>query len=322
MLPERNPELADISRTDAEALLSTQDVGPIIQAATESSVALRTFRTVRMASGQARMPVLSALPTAGFVTESATDAAGLKPTSEVTWENKELIAEEIAVIVPIHENVLADANYDLVGEIRPLVASELGRVLDAAVLFGTNKPSTWADDALVPGAIAAGNNYTSGSGTIGDLAEDVNATWALVEADGFDVNVNYAARSLRASLRGLRDGNNHPMYLDNFRSDGASATIMGEDIFYVTNGAWDATEAVLIAGDRSKAILGIRQDLQVKVLTEATLDLGGGTLIHLAQRDMVGLRFKFRVAFATAAPVAPGQGADPYPFAVLRPVGS
>ena len=170
------------------------------------------------------MPVLSALPTAGFVTESATDPAGLKPTSHVTWENKELIAEEIAVIVPIHENVIADANYDLVSEVRPLVAAELGRVLDAAVLFGTNKPSTWTDDALVPGAIAAGNNYTSGSGTIGDLAEDVNATWALVEADGFDVNVNYASRSLRASLRGLRDGNDRPMYLDNFRSDGASAT--------------------------------------------------------------------------------------------------
>ena len=312
--------MADISRTEAEALLSTQDVGPIVQLATESSVALRSFRTVPMASGAARMPVLSALPTAGFVTESATDAAGAKPTSQVTWENKDLIAEEIAVIVPIHENVLADANYDIVGQVRPLVAQELGRVLDAAVLFGTNKPSTWTDDSLVEGATAAGNTYTAGTSTV-DLAEDINQTWALVEADGFDVNVNYAARSLRASLRGLRDDQGGPIYLDNLRSDGASGSIMGADILYVTNGAWDGTAATLIAGDRNKAILGIRQDISVKVLTEATLDVGGGTLIHLAQRDMVALRYKFRVAFAVAAPVNPTT-ASGYPFAVLTPAGS
>src|SRR5690606_24327676 len=195
----------------------------------------------------ARMPVLSALPTAGFVSESATDTEGVKPTTKVEWARKELIAEEIACIVPIHENVLDDADFDIWGEVRPLVAQEFGRVLDGAVLFGINTPSTWSA-ALVPAAVAAGNVH---NGTA-DLAEDINQTFALVEDGGFDVNNAYTGRFLRAQLRGLKDENGRPVYLDNLRSDGSTPSIYGQDLHYVTNGTWDRDEAVLLAGDSSK----------------------------------------------------------------------
>lgn len=313
--------MAQITREDALSLLARQDINQIVSEATRTSAALATFRTVSMSAATARMPVLTALPTAGFVTE-ASDATGEKPTSNVEWDDKELIAEEVAVIVPIHENVLADSDFDVWAQVRPLVAEQFGAVVDSAVLFGVNKPSTWADDALVPGAIAAGNTYTAGSGTIGDLAEDVNETFALVEEDGYDVNVAYTGRFLRAKLRGLRDDQGQPIYLDNIRNDGAAGSIYGQDLFYVTNGAWDRDEATLLVGDRSKAIIGIRQDLSVKLLTEATLHVGGGTLLHLAQRDMVALRFKMRIAFAVAAGVNIEGGDGAYPFAVLEPAGS
>lgn len=306
--------MADINRTEAAGLLQQQDINEIVEEATRTSVALQTFRTVRMASGTARMPVLSALPTAGFVTEAA-DATGIKPTAQVTWDNKTLTAEEIAVIVPIHENVFDDSSFNVWEEVRPLIAQEFGRVLDAAVLFGTNKPATW-DASLEDGARAAGNVRSAAAA--GDLAEDINQTWALVEADGFDVNVNYAARSLRASLRGLRDTAGQPIYLDNLRNDGSAASIYGSDIYYVTNGAWvPATAgppeagATLIAGDRTKAILGIRQDMTFKLLDQATV----GTL-NLAERDMIALRCKMRVSFAVATAVNP-EAAGGYPFAVL-----
>lgn len=313
--------MANISREDALSLLARQDINEIVSDAARTSAALATFRTVRMSAATARMPVLTALPTAGFVTESS-DSTGLKATSNVEWDDKELIAEEVAVIVPVHEDVLADADFDIWAQVRPLVAQEFGRIVDAAVLFGVNQPATWTDDALVPGAIAAGNTYTAGSGTIGDLAEDVNETFALVEEDGYDVNVAYTGRFLRAKLRGLRDKDDQPIYLDNIRGDGAAGMVYGQDLFYVTNGAWDRTEATLLVGDRDKAIIGIRQDLTVKLLDQATLDIGGGDFLHLAQRDMVALRFKMRIAFATAAPVNIEGGAGAYPFAVLEPAGS
>lgn len=303
--------MADISRTDALALLARQDLNEIIKPETSGSAALASFRTVRMSAGTVRMPVLAALPTAGWVSESATAASGVKPTSKVSWTDKNLVAEEIAVIVPVHENVIDDSNFDIWGEVRPLVAAEFGRLLDAAVFFGDGKPATWTDPALVPGAVAAGNTVVAGTGV--DLAEDFNQAFAEVEDDEFDVNSAFTGRFLRAQLRGLRDQNGQPIYLDGVRSDNNTASIYGQDLYYVGNRSWDREDAVALVGDRSKVVLGIREDVQVKLLTEATV---GG--INLAERDMVALRFKFRVAYATAFSTAGGEATD-FPFAAITP---
>lgn len=315
--------MADINRADAEGLLNQQNINEIVEEAQRTSVALGTFRRVGISRGTAKLPVLSALPTGGFVTENA-DATGVKPTSEAQWTGKNLTVEEIAVIVPVHENVFEDSEFNIWNEVRPLIAQEFGRILDGAVLFGTNIPASW-DASLEDGARAAGNVYGLGSSGV-DLGEDINQTWALVENDGLDVNVNFGPRSLRSKLRGLRDTQNQPIYLDGLRGESSTPTIMGEEIAYVTNGAWvassdpDATPSTgdevgadLIAGDRSKAILGIRQDVTFKLLDQATV----GSL-NLAERDMIALRAKMRIAYAVANPVNPedpsGTG---YPFAVL-----
>src|SRR5699024_8258680 len=162
----------------------------------------------------------------GFVSESASAADGAKPSSKVEWENKDLIAEEIAVIIPIHENVIEDQEYDIWGEVETLVQEESGRVLDVAVFFGESKPSTW-DDALVPAAVAASNTVADGDGR--DLAEDFNLAFGQVEDDGFDVNAVYTGRFLRQRLRGLRDDNGQPIYLESLRSDGNTRSVYGED---------------------------------------------------------------------------------------------
>ena len=303
--------MADITKADALALLARQDIDEIIKPDTAESAALASFRTIRMSAGTATMPVLAALPAAGWVSESATEAEGVKPTSKVSWTDKKLVAEELAVIVPVHENTLADSKFDLWAEIRPLVAQEFGRLLDLAVFFGVGKPATWLDPALVPGAIAAGNTVAEGAGI--DLAEDFNQAFALVEDDEFDVNAAFTGRFLRSELRGLRDADGAPIYVDGLRSDGNTSSVYGQDLFYVGNKSWDKEKAVALVGDRSKVVLGIREDVQVKLLTEATV---GG--INLAERDMVALRFKFRVAYATAFSTAGGEAND-YPFAVITP---
>ena len=311
--------MADITKADALALLARQDINEIIKPAASSSVALSSFRQIRMSAGTSRMPVLAALPTAGFVNQYNSTAdpvvQGRKPTSKVSWTNKELVAEEIAVVVPIHENLLADSKFDIWGEVRPLVAEEFGRVLDAAIFFGDNKPSTWLDPALIPGAIAAGNVQVEGSGI--DLAADFNEAFGLVEDDGFDVNAAYTGRFLRRELRGLRDENRQPIYLDALRSDGSTASIYGQDLHYFARGGWDRDEATALVGDKSAVVLGIREDMQVKLLDQATLGTGASQ-INLAEQDMVALRFKFRVAFATAFSTAGGKATD-YPFAVITP---
>lgn len=312
--------MADITRADALALLARQDLNEIVKPDTSGSAALAAFRTIRMSAGTARMPVLSAIPTAGWVTDdAAADGTGTKPTSKATWAGKDLIAEEMAVIVPVHENTIADSNFDIWGEVRPLVSQEFGRILDAAVFFGTNKPATWLDPALVPGAIAAKNYIVEGflpDGTASiDLADDFNEAFGLVEGDGFDVNSAFTGRFLRRRLRGLRDADGQPIYLDGIRRDGSTPEIYGQALRYVTNGGWNPSVATALVGDASKVVIGIREDVQVKLLTEATV---GG--INLAEKDMVALRFKFRVAFATAYSTARVGGAvTDYPFAIIAP---
>lgn len=303
--------MADISRAEALALINQQNLAEVFQQVAEQSAAMRTFRTVRMGSKQTRMPVIDALPTAGFL---ASDTAA-KPTAQQVWASKTLEAEEIAVIVPIPENVFDDTEFNVWDEVRPRIAEAVGAVLDAAVFFGTNAPSSWPN-SLAEGAIAAGNTYARGTSGV-DLAEDVNQAIALVEADGFDPDVAYSARYMRQAFRGLRDDSGQPIYSANLRRDGGVDAIYGMDLEWVTNGSWDETVADLIVGDRTKAILGIRQDLTFKILDQATV---GG--FNLAEQDMIALRAKFRAGFQVADPTTLEGGSGAYPFAVLAPAGS
>ena len=300
--------MADISKAEALALLAEQDIDEIINPKTSQSAALQSFHSVKMTAGTAKMPVLAALPTAGWVTDTGA-STDTKPTSKMSWKDKNLVAEEIAVIVPIHENTLADSKFDIWGQVRPLVVAEFGRVLDLAIFQGVNKPASWTDEALIPGAIAAGNTLEETS----DVAEDFNDAFSLVENDEFDVNAVYTGRFMRSQLRGLRDSQNRPVYLDALRSDGDTSSIYGQDLFYVTNRSWDRNQAIALVGDRDAVTLGIREDVQVKLLDQATV---GG--INLAERDMVAMRFKFRVAYATAYSTA-GMAENAYPFSVITP---
>lgn len=314
-----------IDRAAAEGLLAEQNLWDIIQDDTFQSAAMDSFRRVNMGSKTARMPVLTALPTAGFVNEDiAGPTGGKKPVTEVTWGSKQLVVEELATIVVVHENVFEDTEIGVWDEVRPLVAQAFGAKLDGAVFFGTDKPTSWPA-SLRDGAITAGNTRQRGDGGAIDLVEDINQTWALVEDDGHDVNVNYAGRYLRSQLRGLRATGGEPIYLDNFRSDSRADEVMGSDLYWVRNGSWvrakDTTAAAagglvgadLISGDRNKAILGIRSDMSVKVLTEATVDG-----VSLAETDQIGLRFKMRMAFQVADPLMVETGTRTYPFAVLQ----
>jgi HK97 family phage major capsid protein len=302
-----------ISRTDAAALIPEQVSNDILSGLNNESAALTLFRQVRMASNQTRMPVVSALPTAYFVSGDT----GLKQTTEVNWDNKYLNVEELAAIVPIPEAVLDDANFDVWGAIRPLLEQAIARALDAAVFFGTNKPSSWPD-AIVTAAVAASNVYARGTNAAaaGGVAGDVSEVFAMVEADGFDVNGVVANVAYRGRLRQVRATTGEQL----MEVDSASA--FGVPIRYPMRGLWPTglSAAELIAGDFTQAILGVRQDFTYKILDQAVITDGSGAIqYNLAQQDMVALRVVFRVAFQVANVLNYDNSASTrYPWAVLR----
>jgi len=261
------------------------------------------------------MPVLSVLPTAYFVDGDT----GLKQTTEVNWTDKYLEAEEIACIVPIPEAVLDDAAFDVWEEIKPRLVEAIGRTIDAAVLFGFNKPTSWAT-SIFDAATAAANTFELGSVANQKIDVDVSKVMEAVEADGFMVNGFAASVTLKSAFRSLRTTEGLPILQPGLQV-GAPDALYNERIYYVTNGAWDASKALLIAGDFTQGIIGVRQDITYKLLDQAVItDADNNIIYNLAQQDMVALRVVMRLGFQVPNPVNPmNNSGNRYPFAVLAP---
>jgi hypothetical protein len=277
-----------------DPLVPTPVSAEIIKEATHASALLTNARKVTMPAKTHRIPALSVLPQAYFVSGDT----GMKQTTSADWENVTLTAEEIAVIVPVPEAYLDDSQVPIWNEVRPLIAESFGRLIDRAGLFDYDRPSTWSA-GIVP-------------------------TAKLVADDGFNVNGFVSAPSLRWRLIGLRStADGIPIYAP--PAGPQPGTLFGYALNESLNGGFDTAEATLIAGDWSKAIVGIRQDISFKVFTEGVIsDASGNVVLNLMQQDSVALRATMRVAFATANPVTRlNETANTrYPFAVLQPSGA
>lgn len=308
-----------IDRSGAEALISEQVANEIIQGVAEQSTVLRMGKKLpNMSKKKYRMPVLDMLPVAYWVNGDN----GFKQTSKMAWKNKYIVAEELAVIIPIPEAVLDDADYDIWGEVKPRAIEALHKKIDQAILFNVEKPDSWRD-GLVTGAVAAGNVKQISDDLYMDIMGE-NGVIAKVEESGYLPTGHVADVSMRAKLRGLRDNNKQPI----FKSDMQGATqyaLDGDPMFFPQNGAFDRTSALMISGDFNQLVYSIRQDVTYKVLTEATIvDPSTKEVIYaLAQQDMVALRIVMRLGWEIPNPInslKPTE-AQRFPFAVLTPAG-
>lgn len=301
------------NRTDVAGIIPEDYSNEFLNSVVANSAVLSTFRTIRLGTKVTKMPVLASLPSAGFVNEYPTSGHA-KPTTKATWTNETITVEEIACIVPIPENVLEDSTVDLFAYMRPLIGQAFGKVIDGSILLGTTtKPSSWTNP-LVTLAIAAGQSIEAGRASK-DLADDLNDTFAEVETVGFDVNTLFMGRAMRSRLRGLRASDGQFIYAD-IKSGNGSETVYGANVAWVANDAWSeatgANGALALAVDTNRCVVGIRSDMDYKVLSEATIDG-----VNLAESDMVALRVKMRLGWAINRGVNALGGT--LPVAVYRP---
>jgi HK97 family phage major capsid protein len=308
-----------ITRADAAALIPEDVADTIIASLPEQSAALQMFRRRTMSSGQTRLPVMASLPTAYFVNGDT----GLKETSEADWDNVYLNAEEIAVIVPVPDAVLADTAFDVWAELEPWLREAIGRTLDGAIFFGVDKPVSWPDD-LLTGATAAGNVVERGTHAAneGGLSEDFNDLMGEVEEDGYDVTGFVTSRRFRRFLRGARNADGDRL------ADLSVNEIDGLPVAYAMSGLFPTTgvaDAEVFAGDWSQGIIGIRQDITIDRSNQGVIQDGAGNIVHnLWQQDLTAIRVVFRAAFAVPNPINRTQpdAGDRYPFAVLTSPGT
>ena len=305
-----------IDRAHAEALIQEQVVGTIFQDAPKQSVFMSLARKLpNMTSKQTRIPVLDMLPVAYWVNGDT----GFKQTSQQAWDNVYLTAAELAVIVPIPEAVLDDADFDILGEVTPRVNEAIGARVDSAIIFGANRPAEWQND-IITMARQAGNNV-SGSTFSYDTLLGADGVISKVEASGRMVNGAVASMAMRGKLRGLKTTDGVPLFKSDMQGS-TQYTLDGAPIYFPQNGAFDASVAQLIVGDWSQAVYSIRQDVTTKILDQGVIqDPSTKEIVYnLAQQDMIALRVVFRMGWALPNP-ATAMNSDRLlvPFAYLEP---
>jgi HK97 family phage major capsid protein len=312
-----------IDRPGASALIPQEQAREIIQLLPQSSVALRLARRApNMSAHQRQVPVLSVLPMAYFVNGDG----GLKRTTKTGWEGLMLTAEEIATIVPIHENVLNDSAYPLWQEIRPQIAAAIGLTLDRAVFFGTNRPASW------PLSVDQGARATTPANSMvvtrpgrsaaeGGVSGDLSDLYSAVERKGYEVSGLLLNPIWRGFIRQARNTQGDQL------AELLSGDVYGFEPTYGLRGGWSAGANVTegFAGDFSQMIIAIREDMDWLISREAVItDENNEIVLNLFQADSVALRVKFRVAMQIAQPVTPEVGvkASRYPFAVIQGTGA
>lgn len=305
-----------IDRTGADALIPEQVSREIIQGVAEQSAVLSMGKKLpNMTSNRTVMPVLDMLPVAYFVNGDT----GTKQTTKMAWDKKKIYAEEIAVIVPIPEAVLDDADYDIWGEVKPRLVEAFGQKVDGAVLFGIDKPTQWRDD-VVSTATKAGAAVTETA----DMYKDIMGTdgvIAKIEASGFFPTGHMADISMRAKLRELKDNDGRPLFKSDMQS-GTNYSLDGNAMTFPRNGSFDSSKALMISGDFSQLVYSIRQDITFKIFDQGVIqDPSTGDIVYnLMQNDMVALRAVMRLGWEIPNPInaMAKDKAKRCPFAIYK----
>ena len=283
-----------------------------------------------------KLNVNANLPVAGWVknSQATPNAEGTeinrKPVSTYAFQGVDIVAEELAVIVPISENTLADVEdfgIELASELEEQVIGAFQEAIDSAVFFGVGSPWT-GFGGLVAGATTA-NAIVTWDGQAGaSFYNAINDAMTLVEKSGYLPNAILGGPSLNSAFRG------------SITTLGVNVTDQGEIGRLARHvdltGGFNEGSAFAVVGDFRYLVYSFREEMAMKLLTESIIQdpNTGSILYNLSQQDMVALRFTMRLGFALPNPVnrvsgtlsSDGKyiekGSAAYPFAIITKTGA
>lgn len=295
-------------RTAVQPLIAEQINTFLLEAVPQASAVMTLARRLQnMSTAQTRMPVLSALATAYFKTPSD---SGRGQTTEVSWANKYIDAEDIMAIVPVPKNVIADSNFDVWGQVKTELATAVAALIDDALIYGRNIPATWAANlgtsttpynGLIARVNAAGQVLSLAAAVdLYDALFGENGVLALIEADGFMATGAIGHTSLRAAIRGCRDSNGNPIFkslplTNKFPTD----DVNGMNVLYPLTGVLASATCKALVGQWDQLVYSIRQDTTLEVSDQAVLtDAQGAVTRNLWMQNEVALKVHVRLGFA------------------------
>lgn len=276
--------MSQILSANLSGFIPSEVSNEIIAGITRGSAVMGLARVIPMTTPEKTVPVLANGVGAYWVGETEKIQ-----TSAAEWIYPKLVAKKLAVTIPISSEALNDSTIDVFAEHKKLIADAFAESFDAAALFGTASPYG-VGKSIAESIVTAGNEFTKGSVAGQEIGGDISDVMALIEADGYDVNAFAGPIAFKNSLRKAKDDNGNAVFRD-MTSD-TPAEVYGQPLAYVRNGAWDSAKSKLIAGNFEYCLVGVLQDIEYKIATEATV----GTT-NLFEQDMVALRATMRIGF-------------------------
>lgn len=300
--------MAMITDNDIQALITPEVQKEVIDDIVKESAVLKYFtRLPNMTTSQREIKVLDTLPVSYWVEGNT----GFKKTSSLEWENKRIVAQELAVIVPVSINNIRDSAIDVWDTVRRAVVENMHKKIDAAIIMGDDKPPMFRE-SLVDTIINAGANIT----TTANFVSDTDSAMAKVEAAGYVPSAIMGGVGLRSDLRRVVDSTGQPIY---------ASWLDGLEKIYVDNSAWDNTKSKYIVGDFKKCVYAIRQDIEFEIFTQGVVSdpSTGAVIYNLMQQDMIAARCTMRLGWEVPNPVNI-LSSDPmvrFPLAMVVPSG-
>lgn len=295
--------MSNYMNDELRGFIPTEQSEEVIKLTVRGSSVLRLAKLEDMKSDTKIVPVMTEGAGAYWVGEGQRIQ-----TSKATWIFPKLEAKKLAVIIPCSKEKMYDTTIDVFSELKENIAEAFYTAIDSAALFGTNSPFA---QNIFQTASERENLIIMGTNKTLDL--DVSDAMGLVEAAGLDVNGAATHIGIKKTLRNLRDTNGNMLYVP----DTDTTQFYANPIEFNRNGSWDKNKAELIVGDWTKLLVGIRQNIEYEILTEATLQ---GTLdkdgkpLSLAEQDLVAIKATMRIGFLQVmddafAVITPSQAA-------------
>lgn len=296
----------EITGQNIKALINKQIMTDVIEGAVKQSAVLQHFRRLpNMTSNQTQLAVLDSLPIAYWQTSNT----AMKNLTSMAWKNKYIIAEELAVIVPISINLANDSSVDIWSEVKPRLAEAFGKKIDESILIGIDKPQHFRM-SLVDSAINAGATVTATA----DLYKDIDKAMSFVEMSDYSPSAVMGSLAMKSRFRNLLDSTGQPIV-------GTEISVIPK--IFVNNGSWDKDKATMLVGDFSQAVYAIRQDITFDVFTEGVVQNPSDSkiLFNLMQQDMIAIRAVMRMGWEIPNPISSTNpdNSTRFPFAVVLP---
>lgn len=264
----------------------------ILRLMEEFGVGRSDFRVLPM--GQAKVINIPRKLTGATVTRTTENTA--IADTKATLDYITLTASKVAAIVAMSSELDEDSIVDMGSYVNELLAESFAEEEDGQYYAGTGSPFTGLF------------NTTSTYGKEIEVTSAADITYDNLVDMVFGIKQNYLSgavlrmhRTAYAVIAKIKDNEDRPLFVN--PGDVARNTLFGYPIKLVEKApASDTTTAgmpLMVLGAGRHAIIGQKRELNMKVLTEATVDS-----VNLAENDLVGIRVTKRDAFAIAQPSA------------------